>query len=76
MTKRRLWRRVGTAVVRWPAPIFAASAAVVLVGMIGLPGYKTSYNDPPYLPGKERRPILATRPLSSISPTAGWIPIF
>ena len=52
VTKRRLWRRVGTAVVRWPAPIFAASAAVVLVGMIGLPGYKTSYNDRLYLPAK------------------------
>ena len=46
----RLWRRVGTAVVRWPAPIFAVSAAVVLVGMVALPGYKTSYNDRHYLP--------------------------
>ncbi len=46
----RLWRRVGTAVVRWPAPIFALSAAVVLVGMVALPGYTTSYNDRHYLP--------------------------
>ncbi|MBV9722371.1 MAG: MMPL family transporter, partial [Mycobacterium sp.] len=46
----RLWRRVGTAVVRWPAPIFAVSAAVVLVGMLALPGYRTSYNDRHYLP--------------------------
>ncbi len=46
----RLWRRVGTAVVRWPAPIFALSAAVVLVGMVALPGFKTSYNDRHYLP--------------------------
>jgi RND superfamily putative drug exporter len=46
----RLWRRVGTAVVRWPAPIFAVSAAVVLVGMVALPGYTTSYNDRHYLP--------------------------
>jgi len=46
----RLWRRVGTAVVRWPAPIFAVSAAAVLVGMVALPGFKTSYNDRHYLP--------------------------
>jgi putative drug exporter of the RND superfamily len=47
----RLWRRVGTAVVRWPAPILAASAVVVLIGMVALPGYTTSYNDRFYLPG-------------------------
>ncbi|GAA4296960.1 RND family transporter [Mycobacterium paraffinicum] len=46
----RLWRRVGTAVVRWPAPILAVSAAVVLVGMIALPSFHTSYNDRHYLP--------------------------
>jgi putative drug exporter of the RND superfamily len=46
----RLWRRVGTAVVRWPAPVLAVSAAVVLVGMIALPSYVTSYNDRYYLP--------------------------
>ena len=49
-SRGRLWRRVGTAVVRWPAPIFAVSAAVVLVGMIALPGFKPSYNDRHYLP--------------------------
>ena len=46
----RLWRRVGTAVVRWPAPILAASAAAVLVGMVALPGYTPYYNDRYYLP--------------------------
>lgn len=46
----RLWRRVGTAVVRWPAPVLAVSAAVVLIGMVALPSYKTSYNDRYYLP--------------------------
>ncbi|WP_204810174.1 RND family transporter [Mycobacterium riyadhense] len=46
----KLWRRVGTAVVRWPAPVLAVSAAVVLIGMIALPGYVTSYNDRYYLP--------------------------
>jgi putative drug exporter of the RND superfamily len=49
-SRGRLWRRVGTAVVRWPAPIFAVSAAVVLVGMVALPGYRPSYNDRHYLP--------------------------
>lgn len=45
-----LWRRVGIAVVRWPAPILAVSGAVVLVGMVVLPSFKTSYNDRYYLP--------------------------
>jgi RND superfamily putative drug exporter len=38
-------------VVRWPAPILATSAVVVLIGMVALPGYTTSYNDRYYLPG-------------------------
>jgi putative drug exporter of the RND superfamily len=46
----RLWRRVGTAVVRWPLPILVVSGAVVLIGMVALPSYKTSYNDRYYLP--------------------------
>ncbi|OBJ48994.1 RND family transporter [Mycobacterium asiaticum] len=46
----RMWRRVGTAVVRWPAPILAVSGAIVLIGMVALPGFKTSYNDRYYLP--------------------------
>jgi RND superfamily putative drug exporter len=48
--RSHLWRRVGTAVVRWPAPILAVSAAVVLIGMVALPTFKTSYNDRYYLP--------------------------
>ncbi|CAM4454358.1 RND family transporter [Mycobacterium basiliense] len=48
--KGRLWRRVGTAVVRWPAPILALSSAIVLIGMVALPGFHTSYNDRYYLP--------------------------
>ncbi len=46
----RGWRRVGTAVVRWPAPIFVASCAVALVGLLALPGYRVSYEDRPYMP--------------------------
>jgi RND superfamily putative drug exporter len=46
----RGWRRIGTAVVRWPAPIFAATVAVTMVGLLALPGYKVSYIDRDYIP--------------------------
>ena len=46
----RFWRRVGVAVVRWPAPIFVASLFVVLIGVVAIPGYKPAYNDRYYLP--------------------------
>jgi RND superfamily putative drug exporter len=46
----RGWRRVGTATVRWPVPIFAATVAVSLIGLLTLPGYRPSYNDQKYLP--------------------------
>ncbi|CAN5702170.1 MMPL family transporter [soil metagenome] len=46
----RFWRRVGTAVVRWPGPIFVASLFVVLIGIVAIPGYKPAYNDRYYLP--------------------------
>lgn len=46
----RGWRRVGTAIVRWPLPILAVTCAVALVGLITLPGYRPSYNDRAYLP--------------------------
>jgi len=48
--KTRGWRRVGTAVVRWPGPILAASVALSLVGLVALPSYTASYNDRNYLP--------------------------
>jgi putative drug exporter of the RND superfamily len=46
----RGWRRVGTAVVRWPLPILAVTCAVALIGLLTLPGYKANYNDRAYLP--------------------------
>lgn len=46
----RFWRRVGVAVVRWPAAIFVASLFVVLIGVVAIPGYKPAYNDRYYLP--------------------------
>lgn len=48
--RTRGWRRVGTAVVRWPGPILAAACALALVGLMALPGYKTSYNDRKFMP--------------------------
>jgi RND superfamily putative drug exporter len=48
--KFRGWRRVGTAIVRWPAPILVATLAVALVGLLTLPGYNPSYNDQKYIP--------------------------
>jgi len=44
------WRRIGTAIVRWPAPILCASLAAALLGILTLPGYKPSYNDQKFLP--------------------------
>jgi putative drug exporter of the RND superfamily len=46
----RGWRKVGAAVVRWPGPILITTIAVSLIGLLALPGYKTSYNDRLYLP--------------------------
>ena len=44
------WRKIGTAVVRWPGPILIASTALALVGLLALPTYVNSYNDRDYLP--------------------------
>jgi len=46
----RGWRRVGTAIVRWPGPILAVSIAIALIGLMALPGYKTNYDNRKYLP--------------------------
>ncbi|WP_163751774.1 MMPL/RND family transporter [Mycolicibacterium helvum] len=48
--KNRRWRRIGTAVVRWPVPILITTIAIALVGLLALPGYQTSYNDRLYIP--------------------------
>ncbi|HYB80496.1 MAG TPA: MMPL family transporter [Mycobacterium sp.] len=52
--KRRMrtrgWRRVGTAIVRWPGPILAVSVAIALIGLLALPRYKTNYDNRLYLP--------------------------
>nr|WP_235571425.1 RND family transporter [Mycobacterium sp. Root265] len=48
--RSRLYRRIGTSVVRWPKPIFVASCAVVMVGAIFVPTYRVSYDDRAYQP--------------------------
>ncbi|MBJ7336127.1 MMPL family transporter [Mycolicibacterium sp.] len=48
--RTRGWRRIGTAIVRWPGPILVATMAVALIGLLALPGYKTSYDARPYMP--------------------------
>jgi RND superfamily putative drug exporter len=44
------WRRIGTAIVRWPGPILVVTSTVALVGLLALPGYKTNYDARLYLP--------------------------
>src|SRR3954462_13809146 len=43
-TAKRGWRRIGTAIVRWPGPILIATMALALVGMGSLSGYKVGYD--------------------------------
>src|SRR6202011_3675251 len=50
LIRSRGWRRIGTAIVRWPAPIFAATSAVALVGLLTLPGYDPSYSEQKFIP--------------------------
>jgi RND superfamily putative drug exporter len=46
----RRWRRIGTAIVRWPAPILATGIALAAVGALGLAGFNPMYNERYYLP--------------------------
>ncbi|ETZ56381.1 RND family transporter [Mycobacterium avium] len=46
----RGWRRIGTAIVRWPGPILVVATGVALVGLLALPGYRTNYDARPYMP--------------------------
>ncbi len=51
-TTSRYWRRVGTAVVRWPGPVLVATVLISLVGLLALPKYQTNYNDRYYIPDR------------------------
>ncbi|OSC41892.1 RND family transporter [Mycobacterium decipiens] len=44
------WRRVGTAIVRWPGPVLAATCAIASVGLLALPSYKTTYDLRAFMP--------------------------
>ena len=48
--KATLYRRIGTAVVRWPVPILVASTAVVTAGAVFIPTYQVSYDDRTFQP--------------------------
>ena len=48
--RTRGWRRIGTVIVRWPGPILVVTCAIALIGLLALPGYKTSYDAREYLP--------------------------
>lgn len=46
----RGWRKVGTAVVRWPIPILVVCLVVVAVGFVSLLAYVPQYNDQEFTP--------------------------
>lgn len=48
--RTRGWRRIGTAIVRWPGPVLVVACALAFIGLLALPGYKTSYDTRPYMP--------------------------
>ena len=48
--RTRGWRRIGTAIVRWPGPVLTVACALALVGLLSVAGYKTSYDTRPYMP--------------------------
>ncbi len=50
MIKTRGWRRIGTATVRWPGAVLAASLVIAIVGILIMPSMKVSYNDRFYIP--------------------------
>jgi putative drug exporter of the RND superfamily len=46
----RMWRRLGTAIARWPAAILAVAALVIPLAIMNLAAYKVSYNDRDFAP--------------------------
>ena len=48
--RTRGWRRIGTAIVRWPGPILVGAIAIALIGLLALPGYSTNYDARRYQP--------------------------
>jgi putative drug exporter of the RND superfamily len=46
----RGWRKVGTAVVRWPVPIIVVTLAIAIIGFVSLLTYVPQYNDEKFTP--------------------------
>ena len=45
-----MWRKMGTAIARWPAPIIAVAALVIPLAILNLTAYRVSYNDRDFAP--------------------------
>src|SRR6201998_2760099 len=45
-----MWRRLGTVIARWPAPIMAVAALIIPLAILNLTSYKVSYNDRDFAP--------------------------
>ncbi|WP_374023725.1 RND family transporter [Mycobacterium sp. HNNTM2301] len=46
----RSWRKVGTAVTRWPVPIIVATSMIAIIGFVSLLTYVPRYNDENFTP--------------------------
>jgi putative drug exporter of the RND superfamily len=46
----RGWRRIGTAVVRWPKPIIVVTSFIAVIGFVSLMTYVPNYNDKKFTP--------------------------
>ncbi|WP_073870573.1 RND family transporter [Mycobacterium paraffinicum] len=46
----RNWRKVGTAVVRWPIPILIVTMMIAVIGFVSLTTYVPNYNDQKFTP--------------------------
>ncbi|CQD09574.1 membrane protein MmpL [Mycobacterium lentiflavum] len=45
-----MWRRLGTAIARWPAAVLAIAILVIPLAILNLASYKVSYNDRDFAP--------------------------
>jgi putative drug exporter of the RND superfamily len=50
VVSERGWRRIGTAVVRWPKPIIVVTSFVAVIGFVSLMTYVPAYNDKKFTP--------------------------
>ncbi|MFC9437110.1 RND family transporter [Nocardia sp. NPDC057030] len=44
-SSQRRWRRIATAVVRWPGPVLAAGLTVLVIAILVLPTFRPSFNE-------------------------------